>query len=97
MNTLKAYFLSLSMITIISSPLLITSNPPSLRDLTATTFIKTILNRSLGESLSQVAPDKVTCDVIELLRRALIQRYMEFSRAIDLYEIPYTPYDTFNY
>jgi hypothetical protein len=74
MNTLKAYFLSLSMITFISLPLLITSNPPSLRDLIINTLMKTVLNRSLGEFLSQVAPDKVTCDVIELLRKALIQR-----------------------
>jgi WD40 repeat protein len=63
------------MISLISSSLLLTSNPPSLRDLTTNTLIKIIFNRSLRESLSQVAPGKVTGDVIELLRKALIQRY----------------------
>jgi WD40 repeat protein len=75
MNTIKAYFLCLSTITFISSPLLTTSNPASLKDLTTNTLIKTILDRSLGESLSQVAPNKVPGDVREFLREALIQRY----------------------
>jgi hypothetical protein len=61
MKTIKAYILSLSMITILSSPVLTASNPPSLRDLTTHTLIKTITNNSLGESLGQVAPDKITC------------------------------------
>jgi WD40 repeat protein len=75
MDTIKAYILSLSMISFISLPVLVTSNPLSLRNLTTNTVIKTVLNRSLGESLSKVAPDKVPGDVIELLRKALIQRY----------------------
>jgi WD40 repeat protein len=75
MKTIKAYILSLSMMTIISLPLLTTSNPPPLKYLTTNALIKTILNCSLGESLSQLAPDKVPDDVIEFLRQALIQRY----------------------
>jgi WD40 repeat protein len=70
------------MITIISSPLSTTSNPASLRDLTTNTLIKTVLDRSLGESLSQMVPDKVPGDVIELLRQALIQRYRLLLRNI---------------
>jgi WD40 repeat protein len=75
MTTIKAYLLPLSIITIISPLLLATQNPPSLRDLTANTFIKTVANCSLQECLSQVEPNKVPGDVIELLRKALIQRY----------------------
>jgi WD40 repeat protein len=63
------------MISFISSPVLVTSTSPSLRDLIINTLMKTVLNCSLGESLSQVAPDKVPYDIIELLRQALIQRY----------------------
>jgi WD40 repeat protein len=75
MNTIKTYLLSLSMIIAINSPLLATRNPASLRDLTTNTLIKTVLNHSLGESLSQVMPDKVPGDVIQFLRQTLIQRY----------------------
>jgi WD40 repeat protein len=63
------------MITIICPLLLATSNPLSLKDLAPNNFIKTVLNRSLAEFLSQVAPDKVSSDVREFLREALIQRY----------------------
>jgi WD40 repeat protein len=54
---------------------LATSNPASLRDLTINTLIKAVLDHSLEESLSQVMPNKVSGDIVELLRKALIQRY----------------------
>jgi WD40 repeat protein len=75
MNAIKAYFLSLSMITIISPLLLATRSPASLKDLTTNTLIKTILNCPLGECLSRVVSDKVPDDVREFLRKVLILQY----------------------
>jgi WD40 repeat protein len=74
MNTIKAYVLSVSMITFINPLLLAANNPGSLTDLATNTF-EAVANCSLGECLSQVAPDQVPGDVIEFLRQVLIQRY----------------------